>query len=275
MLENDGDNNAVKSLIELHIGNLSNKTQPNNLYDFFTGLYGKGSVLVCHIPTHHETGSSRGFGIVTMLDSHAKTALEPGRKHELDGRILKVTDINFAGSVKGMKQNRCALPAPSSGCHNCGYLPRQCTGNPNIPINMNMGMGPPPLDIWPGPYVGPPPKHGGRDTPRKSKHQPLGDISNFNAQTERKLKWTTSTPSDSTPQTVKSVTQTMGNAMDMQLHVDGESMATKRDRHMGAASGNDISVLSKEPATNHAKATIIKNNLEGAERRTQSAAEKL
>ena len=206
MLDDDGDNKAVKLLIELHIGNLSNKTQPNNVCDFFTGLYGKGSILACHIPTHHKTGS------VTMLDSHAKTALKPGCKHELDGRILKVTEINFAGSVKGTKQNHSALPAPSSGCHNCGYLPRQCTGNPNIPINMNMGMGLPPLDIWPGPYVGPPPKHGGQDTPRKSKHQPLGDISNFNAQTKKKLKWTTSTPSDSTPQMVKScVTQTMGS----------------------------------------------------------------
>ena len=63
--------------------------------------------------------------------------------------------------------------------------------------------------------------------------------------------------------------------MDMQLHVDSKSMTTKCNRHMGAASGNDISVLSKEPATNHAEATIIKNNLEEAECRAQSAAEKL
>jgi RNA recognition motif-containing protein len=142
--------------IKLHIGNLSYKTQPNNLYDFFTDLYGEGSVLECHIPTERETGHSRGFGFVTMPDNHAKSALEPGRKHEMDGRILKVAESNSAGSVKGTKQNRSAPPAPSSDrCPNCGYRPRWCTCNPNIP--MAMGMGPPPLDIYgPGPYVGPP-----------------------------------------------------------------------------------------------------------------------
>ena len=149
--------------IKLHIGNLSYKTQPNHLYDFFTGLYGKGSVLECHIPTERETGNSRGFGFVTMPDNHAKTALEPGRKHEMDGRILKVAESNSAGSVKGTKQNRSVPPAPSSDrCSNCGYRPRWCTCNPNIPMNLNMGMGPPPLDIYgPGPYVGPPPILGG------------------------------------------------------------------------------------------------------------------
>ena len=149
--------------IKLHIGNLSYKTQPNHLYDFFTGLYGKGSVLECHIPTERETGNSRGFGFVTMSDNHAKTAVEPGRKHEMDGRILKVAESNSAGSVKGTKQNRSVPPAPSSDrCSNCGYRPRWCTCNPNIPMNLNMGMGPPPLDIYgPGPYVGPPPILGG------------------------------------------------------------------------------------------------------------------
>ncbi|KAL3811294.1 hypothetical protein ACHAXA_009294 [Cyclostephanos tholiformis] len=153
------DKNKVdqrRPAIKLHIGNLSYKTQPNNLYDFFTGLYGEGSVLECHIPTERETGHSRGFGFVTMPDNHAKTALEPGRKHEMDGRILKVAESNSAGSVKGTKQNRNAPPAPSSDrCPNCGYRPRWCTCNPNIPIGL--GMGPPPLDIYgPGPYIGPP-----------------------------------------------------------------------------------------------------------------------
>ncbi|KAL3799913.1 hypothetical protein ACHAW5_005240 [Stephanodiscus triporus] len=149
--------------IKLHIGNLSYKTQPNNLYDFFTGLYGKGSVLECHIPTERETGNSRGFGFVTMPENHAKTALEVGRKHEMDGRILKVAESNSAGSVKGTKKDRSAPPALSSDrCSNCGYRPRWCTCNPNIPMNMVMGMGPPPLDIYgPGLYVGPPPILGG------------------------------------------------------------------------------------------------------------------
>lgn len=147
--------------IKLHVGNLSYKTQPNNLYDFFTSLYGKGSVLECHIPTERETGASRGFGFVTMPDHHARTALESGRKHEMDGRILKVAESNSAGSVKGTKQSRNAPPAPSSDrCPNCGYRPRWCTCNPNIP--MNMGIGGPPLDIYgPGPLMGPPPILGG------------------------------------------------------------------------------------------------------------------
>eukprot|EP00574_Skeletonema_japonicum_P006626 CAMPEP_0201737788 /NCGR_PEP_ID=MMETSP0593-20130828/43296_1 /ASSEMBLY_ACC=CAM_ASM_000672 /TAXON_ID=267983 /ORGANISM="Skeletonema japonicum, Strain CCMP2506" /LENGTH=871 /DNA_ID=CAMNT_0048231839 /DNA_START=218 /DNA_END=2829 /DNA_ORIENTATION=- len=76
--------------IKLHIGNLSYKTLPNQLYDFFTKLYGKNSVLECHIPTERETGNSRGFGFVTMPEQFAIAALESGRSHEMDGRILKV-----------------------------------------------------------------------------------------------------------------------------------------------------------------------------------------
>lgn len=153
--------------IKLHIGNLSYKTQPNRLYDFFTGLYGKGSVLECHIPTERVTGASRGFGFVTMPDHHARTALESGRKHEMEGRILKVAESNSVGSsAKVMKQSRIAPPASSSDrCHDCGYSPRWCTCNPHIPMHMknNMGINGPPLDIYgSGPYIGgPPPMLGG------------------------------------------------------------------------------------------------------------------
>ena len=153
--------------IKLHIGNLSYKAQPNRLYDFFTALYGKGSVLECHIPTERETGASRGFGFVTMPDHHARTALESGREHKMEGRILKVAESNSVGSsAKVMKQSRNAPPASSSDrCHNCGYSPRWCTCNPHIPMHMNnnMGIGGPPLDIYgPGPYIGgPPPMLGG------------------------------------------------------------------------------------------------------------------
>jgi hypothetical protein len=57
--------------IKLQIGNLSYKTQPNNLYDFSTGLYGKGSVLECHIPTE------RGLGILMVLGpSPCRTAMQ-------------------------------------------------------------------------------------------------------------------------------------------------------------------------------------------------------
>jgi chromosome segregation ATPase len=65
--------------------------------------------------------------------------------------------------------------------------------------------------------------------------QPLGDISKCQARTGKKVKWTKPTRSN----------------------------------------GNDISVLSKELATNHAKVAIIKNSLEEAERGAQSTAKKL
>ena len=87
--------------IKLHIGNLSYQTLPNQLFDFFTRLYGKDSVLECHIPTERETGNSRGFGFVTMPEQYAKMAIESGRSHEMDGRILKVAESNSAGSIRG------------------------------------------------------------------------------------------------------------------------------------------------------------------------------
>ncbi|KAL7537809.1 hypothetical protein ACHAXR_008095 [Thalassiosira sp. AJA248-18] len=147
--------------IKLHIGNLSYKTLPNQLYDFFTRLYGKESVLECHIPTERDTGNSRGFGFVTMPEQHAKAALESGRKHEMDGRILKVAESNSAGSGRG-RQGRGSNPssaAPSSDrCSNCGYRPRWCTCNPNMNPMNNMGMGPPPDSIYgPGPGYNMPP----------------------------------------------------------------------------------------------------------------------
>ncbi|KAL3770642.1 hypothetical protein ACHAWU_004341 [Discostella pseudostelligera] len=150
--------------IKLHIGNLSYKTLPNQLYDFFTSLYGKGSVLECHIPTERDTGNSRGFGFVTMPENHAKAALESGRKHEMDGRILKVAESNSVGSGKAKQGGRNNMPpAPSSDrCSNCGYRPRWCTCNPNMmPMNMGRG-GPPPPDYMYGmrPYM-PPPMMGG------------------------------------------------------------------------------------------------------------------
>lgn len=147
--------------IKLHIGNLSYKTLPNQLYDFFTKLYGKDSVLECHIPTERDTGNSRGFGFVTMPEQNAKAALESGRKHEMDGRILKVAESNSAGSNKGRQLQRNVVPAAPSGdrCVHCGYRPRWCTCKPNM-VPMNMGMGPPlPQDniYGPGPYLPPPP----------------------------------------------------------------------------------------------------------------------
>lgn len=137
--------------IKLHIGNLSYQTLPNQLYDFFTRLYGRDSVLECHIPTERETGNSRGFGFVTMPEQKARAALESGRSHEMDGRILKVAESNSAGSAKGggRNNNRGAVPPmqPSDRCHRCGYRPRWCT--------CNMGMPPPHMMPPPDSFYGP------------------------------------------------------------------------------------------------------------------------
>jgi len=161
--------------IKLHIGNLSYKTLPNQLYDFFTKLYGKDSVLECHIPTERDTGNSRGFGFVTMPENDAKRALESGNTHEMDGRILKVAESNSAGGGRGRGGNGGGgrnAPPQNDRCQQCGYRPRWCTCNPNMmPMNHHMGggggMGGPPDTIYgPGPYnnnmpLGPPIGPGG------------------------------------------------------------------------------------------------------------------
>ena len=168
--DRDRDRNKGKSkgdrppAIKLHIGNLSYKTLPNQLYDFFTKLYGKDSVLECHIPTERDTGNSRGFGFVTMPEHHAKAALESSQKHEMDGRILKVAQSNSAGSGRGGKGGEGGRNPQSDRCPNCGYRPRWCTCNPNMmPMGMGMGGGPPPPpdNIYgPGPYMSGPPMGG-------------------------------------------------------------------------------------------------------------------
>ena len=166
--------------IKLHIGNLSYKTLPNQLYDFFTRLYGKESVLECHIPTERDTGNSRGFGFVTMPDHHAKAALESGRKHEMDGRILKVAESNSAGTGRGRQGGRGGNPQPAptgDRCPNCGYRPRWCTCNPNMMPMNNMGMGPPQDSIYgPGPYMPGPPMGGpGHGHPHDMGDRRMGD----------------------------------------------------------------------------------------------------
>jgi RNA recognition motif-containing protein len=146
--------------IKLHIGNLSYQTLPNQLYDFFTRLYGKDSVLECHIPTERETGNSRGFGFVTMPAQHARAALESGRSHEMDGRILKVAESNSAGSAKGGGRGSRAPPMLSSDrCAHCGYRPRWCTCKMGMPPP-NMGMPPPDSFYGPGPFIPPMPPPG-------------------------------------------------------------------------------------------------------------------
>eukprot|EP00957_Ditylum_brightwellii_P189388 14414995-Ditylum_brightwellii.AAC.1 len=111
--------------IKLHIGNLSYTTVPDDLFDFFANIFGRENVLECHIPTERDTGKSRGFGFVTMPETAALQALNSGRPHEMDGRILKVAESNSAGAGKPNQNARGG--APSDRCATCGYRPRYCT----------------------------------------------------------------------------------------------------------------------------------------------------
>jgi RNA recognition motif-containing protein len=110
--------------IKLHIGNLSSSTQPSMLYEYFTDLYGYASVLECVIPPGHPYP----YGLVTMLEEYARDVLKCGQKHELDGRVLKVTK-----SVQ-VDEKPVKTPATPSSlrCPNCGYHSRWCTCVPTF-----------------------------------------------------------------------------------------------------------------------------------------------
>ena len=155
----DGDRPPA---IKLHIGNLAYSTAPSTLYEFFSSMCGRDSVLECHIPTERDTGRSRGFGFVTLPEPIARQLLKSSKKHEVDGRPLKIAESNSAGSGK---TNRLPVPPPSMAagerCRNCGYRPKYCVcGVPNVP-----GLGPPPPPPpFPPPHMhphGPPPPMGG------------------------------------------------------------------------------------------------------------------
>lgn len=140
---NSNNNHAMGDrppAIKLHIGNLAYSTTQATLYEFFSAMCGRESVLECHIPTERDTGRSRGFGFVTLPEPIARNILKSGKKHEVDGRPLKIAESNSAGSGKS---SRLPLPPPISAaerCANCGYRPKYCTCRaPNIP-----GFGPPP-----------------------------------------------------------------------------------------------------------------------------------
>ncbi len=118
--------------IKLHIGNLSYSTLADNLYDFFAREHGRDNILECHIPTERETGKSRGFGFVTLPEAIARQILLSQRKHELDGRILKIAESNSAGSNKPNKFS--SQPPTNERCGTCGYRPKYCVcAMPNVP----------------------------------------------------------------------------------------------------------------------------------------------
>lgn len=131
--------------LKLHVGNLSYKTTPSDLYDYFCKLYGEDNVLECHIPTERDSGRSRGFGFVAMPEEVAMRVLQAGKKHEVGGRAVKIAKSNSVGSGSGNgRASEPPAPSHTDRCKTCGYRPKYCT----CP-----GVKPPPGDR--GPPVGP------------------------------------------------------------------------------------------------------------------------
>jgi len=149
--------------IKLHIGNLSYATLPSALFEYFSRTYGAGNILECHIPTERATGKSRGFGFVTMPEDLALRVLDSDRKHEIQGRLLKIARSNTAGSGKA-SQSSTAVTS-SDRCLSCGYRPKYCTcpmpklPGAGIPGNALLGAVRMPvgLPLIPPPPPGPPP----------------------------------------------------------------------------------------------------------------------
>lgn len=120
--------------IKLHIGNLAYCTLASDLFDYFASIYGRESVLECHIPTERESGRSRGFGFVTMPEASSLQALRPGTKHEVHGRILKIAESSSSGSANRNRGPSINTIVVNDRCARCGYRPRYCVCSvPDIP----------------------------------------------------------------------------------------------------------------------------------------------
>lgn len=146
-----GGGNGPPSL-KLHIGNLSYKTPPIELFDYFARRYGRQSVIECHIPTERESGKSRGFGFVTMPESAAMQVLQSNMPHEIDGRVVKIAESNTTSGNRGNATN--TYPPPQDrGFHAMG-MPMMSAMPPGPPGP----YGPPPDDMY-----GPIPPNNGMD----------------------------------------------------------------------------------------------------------------
>jgi len=131
-VSNDKAKKERPPAVKLHVGNLSYRTTPSELFEYFCGLYGRDNILECHIPTERDSSRSRGFGFITMPKEVAATALHSSQRHQIGDRVLKVAQSNTAGSGR----NPSGAPKgqiTSDRCSTCGYRPRYCScSTPNI-----------------------------------------------------------------------------------------------------------------------------------------------
>lgn len=74
---------------KLYVGNLSYETTTEDLQEFFSQY---GEVSDVYIPYDRDTGSSRGFGFLSMATEAANTAIEQANGYELQGRQIQVNE---------------------------------------------------------------------------------------------------------------------------------------------------------------------------------------
>ena len=76
--------------MKIYVGNLSFDTSESALRDLFAE---HGAVEEVRIITDRDSGRSRGFGFVSMVEKdHATSAIDTLDKREFDGRTLVVNE---------------------------------------------------------------------------------------------------------------------------------------------------------------------------------------
>jgi RNA recognition motif-containing protein len=74
---------------KIYVGNLPWSSTESQLRDFFASY---GEVHSVSIVTDRETGRSRGFGFVEMMDSEADRAIQEANGQQFGGRTLRVSE---------------------------------------------------------------------------------------------------------------------------------------------------------------------------------------
>jgi cold-inducible RNA-binding protein len=98
--------------MRIYVGNLSFATDEPQLQQLFASL---GEVASVRLIRDRDTGQSRGFGFVEMMDSkQGQAACEALNQQEFEGRRLTVNEAKpqeqrgggYAGGGGGGRQNR-------------------------------------------------------------------------------------------------------------------------------------------------------------------------